>query len=94
MKTSSVSTLKNHLSAHLKQVVAGESFLITDRNRAVAVLTPLGDGNLDARLEGLAAEGMVRPGSGKLDLQGFLSLPKGSCKASLSGAIQEDREGR
>ncbi|MCC5847557.1 MAG: type II toxin-antitoxin system Phd/YefM family antitoxin [Verrucomicrobia bacterium] len=94
MKTSSVSSLKNHLSARLKQVVAGESFLITDRNRAVAVLSPLVDGNLDARLEGLTAEGLVRPGSRKLDLQAFLSLSKGRCEAPLSGAIQEDREGR
>lgn len=94
MKTSSVSSMKNNLSAHLKHVMAGETYLITDRNRAVAMLTPLNDGNLDARLESLAAEGLVQLRERSLDTESFLSLPKGRCSTSLSAAILEDREER
>lgn len=94
MKSASVSTLKNHLSARLKQVVAGESYLITDRKRAVAMLTPLSESGMDERLEQLAAEGLIRPREHGLKLQDFLALPKGQCSAPLSEAIREDREGR
>ena len=94
MKTASVTSLKNHLCARLKQVVAGESYLITDRNRAVAVLSPIREGMLDARLAKLAAEGIVRPRQGDLKLQDFLALPKGTCSASLSEGIYEEREAR
>jgi len=94
MKTASVTSLKNNLSSNLKQVVAGESYLITDRNRAIAILSPLTQGGLDAQLEKLAADGTVRPGNHSLNLKTFLSVPKGKCSASLSGAILEDREAR
>jgi prevent-host-death family protein len=41
MKTASISTIKNNLSAYLDLVRAGETVLITDRGRAVARLAPL-----------------------------------------------------
>lgn len=94
MKTTNVSSLKNNLSARLKHVVAGEPLLITDRNRAVAMLTPLGKGSMEASLENLAAEGLVRPGGHALEAASFLAMPRACCGKPLSDAILEDREGR
>lgn len=41
MKTISISELKTHLSAELKRVKAGETLMITDRSRGIALVTPL-----------------------------------------------------
>lgn len=46
MKTTSVTLLKNNLSAQLKEVASGETILITDRRKPVASLQPLAHGNL------------------------------------------------
>jgi prevent-host-death family protein len=94
MKTASISHLKNHLSASLKQVVAGESLLVTDRNRPVAMLTPLSEFSMVERLAGRVAEGIVRPPKLKLDVEAFLQLPKATCEKSLSQAIIEERQER
>ena len=40
MKTATVTEAKNGLSALLDQVKAGESFIITDRGRPIAVVEP------------------------------------------------------
>lgn len=96
MKTTSVTELKNSLSALLKQVVAGEPLLVTDRNRPVAVFQPLaGSAAGDHRLAGLIASGVVAPASaGALDVEAFLAEPKAHCAEPLSSAIAEDRDGR
>lgn len=41
MKTIGVAELKAHLSRELRRVAAGESLIVTDHARAVALLTPL-----------------------------------------------------
>ncbi|GAB4211460.1 MAG: hypothetical protein OHK0013_33240 [Sandaracinaceae bacterium] len=43
MKTIKIAALKNALSATLRRVEAGEAVLVTDRDRPVAVLTPVLD---------------------------------------------------
>ena len=40
MRKVGVKTLKNELSKHLRAVAAGETILVTDRNRIVAELRP------------------------------------------------------
>jgi prevent-host-death family protein len=45
MKTASISTIKNNLSAYLDLVRGGETVLITDRGRPVARLAPLEAGD-------------------------------------------------
>jgi prevent-host-death family protein len=63
MKTASVTDLKGNLSAHLKEVIAGEPLLVTDRNKPVAIIQPLGSGFSSQRVAGLVAKGVVgRPG--------------------------------
>lgn len=94
MKTASVSRLKNTLSARLKEVVAGESLLITDRQKPIAVITPLDSGNTDEHLASLIQRGIVAPASKPLDLSDFLRKQRGRCTPSLSSAVIEERENR
>jgi prevent-host-death family protein len=92
MRSTSITNLKANLSAILKQVRGGEAFLVTDRDKPVAVLKPLSVGEGDERLAGLVAAGVVSPAVGASDVEAFLSLPVGRCEAPLSGAIVEERE--
>ena len=41
MKAISISKLKTHLSAELKKVKAGETLVVTDHSREVALIVPL-----------------------------------------------------
>jgi prevent-host-death family protein len=41
MMTISISKLKTHLSAELKKVKAGETLMVTDHSREVALIVPL-----------------------------------------------------
>ncbi|HEX9691486.1 MAG TPA: type II toxin-antitoxin system Phd/YefM family antitoxin [Gemmatimonadales bacterium] len=61
MKSESISRAKNHLSALIKRVQAGEPVLITDRGVPVARLMPvqLGSG-IPPRVLGLAQQGLAR----------------------------------
>lgn len=43
MRSMKIAALKNELSATLRRVEAGEAVLVTDRDRPVAVLTPVLD---------------------------------------------------
>lgn len=94
MKTASVTDLKNNLSAHLKEVIAGEPLLVTDRKKPVAIFQSLGSRFFSERLSGLVASGVVSAPGRKLDLKAFFREPKGTAVCSLSDAIAEDREAR
>ncbi len=62
MKTASVTESKNGLSRLLRQVKAGKSVLIFDRNVPVARLEPISPGSLpdDQRLLSLERQGLIR----------------------------------
>lgn len=94
MKTSSVTDLKNNLSARLKGVIAGEPLIVTDRRKPVAIFQSLSESVDDKRLAGLVASGTVRPPKTRLNVKTLLALKRGACAVSLSRAIAEDREGR
>jgi prevent-host-death family protein len=47
MKSVKIATLKDELSAHVRAVEHGASYLVTDRNRPVAQLIPLPAANDD-----------------------------------------------
>lgn len=94
MKTTSVTELKNTLSAHLKRVKAGESLLVTDRRKPVAILKSLESGQASERLSGLIAAGVVMPPARPLDAKRLLAMPRAKCRVPLSRAIHDDREGR
>lgn len=94
MKVANVSTTKNSLSSILAEVKQGESYLIVDRKVPVARLEPLT--TADSRLEGLAAEVVVRLPETSLDVDQFLeeTRPALGQEASAVEAIAADREDR
>ncbi len=94
MKMTTISELKQHLSARLKNVKAGETFLVTDRRVPVALLSPLPSETNDAELAGLVAAGVLAPPRKALNPDRFLALPRGTWKTGLSSAIAEEREDR
>jgi prevent-host-death family protein len=89
-----VTDLRNNLSAHLKNVEAGESVLVTDHRKPVAILQGLGDRFPMEQLAALAAAGIITPPQKPLSVGQFLKLPKGESSRSLTSAICEDRDGR
>ena len=93
MTTVGVRELKNRLGRYLRQVREGETILVTERGRPVAELRPLPAAAVDlaARLQELAAEGVVRlPSRPKPRRIRRLTL----AGAPLSQSLVEDREDR
>jgi len=97
MRSESISSAKNRLSALVKEVQGGESVLITDRGVPVAQLVPVRSGRgVPARIIGLAQRGLARlperaPSAKWLDLP----RPKlGAGPSPVNGLLTERREGR
>lgn len=68
MKIASITETKNQLSALLDKVRHGETILITDRDRPVARLEPVGNDDqvdLKGRLAHLERNGIIQRASGK-----------------------------
>ena len=97
MRSESISSAKNRLSALVKEVQSGESVLITDRGVPVAKLVPIRLGRgVPARIIGLAQQGLAklpeRPPSAKwLELHWPKLRPGPSPVEAL---LAERREGR
>ena len=92
----SVSELKARLSEHIRRVKAGEEVLVTERGRAVAVLSPVppsqtGQADLDALVE----SGLVRPAKRQPN-EDFRRLPRANDpdRVVLAALLRERREGR
>jgi prevent-host-death family protein len=80
MSTVGVRELRQRASELLRLVAAGETIEITDRGRAVALLTPLPRGNA---LQRLRAMGELTAAEGELDdLPEPLELPRGTERPS------------
>lgn len=94
MKTTSVTLLKNNLSAQLKEVASGEAILITDRRKPVASLQPLAHGDLADDWSGLSGRGIVSPPKKSLVVGRFLKHPRGESRDDLTKAILEERAER
>jgi prevent-host-death family protein len=60
METIGVRELRRYASRWLARVKAGEAFLVTDRGRPVARLSPI---EAEVGYEALLAEGRIAPGS-------------------------------
>jgi prevent-host-death family protein len=65
--TVGVGELRQNLSKFLRRVERGERLVVTDRNRPVAELAPLRDGQ--SALDRLVAEGRVEPPRHRLDFK-------------------------
>ena len=94
MKTTSVTRLKNTLSARLKEVAEGNTFLITDRNKPVATLQPVRPGQQGAHLKTLYSRGIISPPKTTLRVNQFLRHPKAAGPQALTSALLEEREAR
>ncbi len=97
MKSESISSAKNRLSALIKRVQRGDSILITDRGVPVAKLVPvqLGAG-VPAGIIALAQQGLVRLPELASDAS-WLDLPWPTVRPGPSVVemvIQEREEGR
>jgi prevent-host-death family protein len=56
-----IAELRQNLSRYLKLVAEGESLVVTDHNRPVAILGPVPERKRSTKLERLIAEGKVNP---------------------------------
>jgi prevent-host-death family protein len=96
MKKASISETKNRLSELLERVRRGETVLITDRDRPVARLEPVGaarPAEVEARLARLERAGLLRLGGGGL-VKRILSepAPRPKTGASAVAALLDERE--
>ena len=90
MKQVGVRELKNSLSAYLRRVKKGETVVVTERGKAVAILKREPSDPLQRRLEALQEKGLIRLGEGG-KLRG-LGMKRKKVKGSpLSDAVLEDR---
>ena len=87
MKTTTVSDLKQHLSARLQTVKSGESFLVTERRVPVAMISPLPSGTGDADLSELVAAGVLIPP------RGTLNIDRWRWPSSIAGAPEYPQKG-
>jgi len=86
--------LENALSRYLRLAAAGESIIVCDLGRPIAILAPAPDGSLAPNsnaqhLANLAARGLVTLGT-----HGRRRKPLRRPRADLSGAVRDDREQR
>lgn len=95
MEKATISQIKNHLSAYLKKVRAGQSILILDRDQPVARLERVAkDQNPDDRLSRLERAGLIKRATRPLPIKTLWApLPKAK-DGVLQALIEERREGR
>jgi len=95
MVRATVSELKNHLSAYLRKVQAGETVLILDRNRPIARIERIaGPEAIDQRLADLAAAGLVRLPTQPLPMKLLRAKRPRSRQSVLEALLEERSEGR
>jgi prevent-host-death family protein len=61
MKSVQIGDLKNHLSAHLREVRNGEEIIVRDRNMPVAKIVPYVPESIEEQEQILIARGVLRP---------------------------------
>jgi prevent-host-death family protein len=93
MKSVNVAALKNHLSAYLNEVRAGQEILVRDRQTPIARILPVAQGaGEDEELQLLAAQGKLRLGGEPLD-ETFWALPAPRVRrAAVKRALDQERD--
>ena len=90
MKQVGIRELKNSLSAYIGHVKKGETVVVTERGKTVAVLKGEPSNSLQQRLEALQEKGLIRLGEGG-KLRGLGVRRKRVKGSPLSQAVLEDR---
>jgi prevent-host-death family protein len=88
MKTVGVRQLKEHLSRYLKRVKSGESIIVTDRKKEVAVLVPYGMETDEEKVLRSIQHGIAYWAGGKPKGMMPLIVSRGK---KVSNAVLEDR---
>jgi prevent-host-death family protein len=90
----SISRLKDQLSSYLKKVEAGQTVIVTDRNKPVAQLTPMPRSeNESERIERLIDMGVLtRAKEPPLSIQEIRRMRPVAPGARLLEALLEERE--
>jgi prevent-host-death family protein len=95
MVRATVSELKNHLSAYLRRVKAGETVLILDRTRPIARIERVaGTEGIDQWLAELAAAGLARLPTRPLPIKQLKAKRPRSRRSVLEALLEERSEGR
>jgi prevent-host-death family protein len=94
MRTVGLKILKNKLSEYIRLAAAGETILVTDRNRAVAEIVPPRRHDQESFIERGVREGWLRPAK-----RPFQPLPPrrpipGYTLEQLLADLDRDREDR
>jgi prevent-host-death family protein len=96
MQRASITEAKNNLSALIDRVRRGETVIICDRNRPVARLQPVEQGDSSGAdavwLPGLIRDGLLAPASTRLSLRRLPKPVKPVRRTSIVAALQADRE--
>jgi prevent-host-death family protein len=98
MKTVQIGDLKNHLSAHLRDVRNGEEIIVRDRNEPVARIVPYVPESVEEQEKLLIARGILRPPKNRAPdrdkwVKEFLARPRPKVsREAIMRAILEERE--
>jgi len=95
MEKVALSELRNHLSAYIKKVRAGEVVVVWDRNRPVARLERVADEEEpDDRLAKLEEDGLLLRASRPVPIDILKSVPPKSSESVLAALLEERQQGR
>ena len=94
MISASVSTIKNSLSSYLEKVKAGQSVMITDHKKPVAILEPVDSSAWPESLRLCFAQGEARSPRKSLNVTKFKQLPAGVGASLAEAILEERRQGR
>jgi prevent-host-death family protein len=98
MKTVQIGDLKNHLSAHLRDVRKGEEIIVRDRNEPVARIVPYVPESIEEQEKLLIARGILRPPKNPAPdrdkwVKEFLARPRPKVSGRLAiQALLDERE--
>ncbi|MGE0030050.1 MAG: type II toxin-antitoxin system Phd/YefM family antitoxin [Steroidobacteraceae bacterium] len=94
MEKVSISRLKDQLSAYLKKVEAGQTVVVTDRNKPVARLAPIAAASRESdRIKALVQQGLVSmPKAPPLSIEEIRGKRPVASGARLLEALLEERE--
>ncbi len=87
-RTVGIRELKNNLSRILKLVKDGHVVAVSDRNKRVALLLPVGQRRMDEKIDHLVETGLLSWQGGK---PGGAERPGRSTAGTVSDAVLEER---